>query len=139
MLKLGLNFRISSFAANLKLNFMYSSEDLERFYFQYQTEGVPKGISIQTFCLTNQVPYNLFSKWYKDTRKKIVEVQVDGCPTETVSPVTPSASIVPPVVGCPSPTRIWLELRMSNGLHISQKNLSYPDLLRMIEKLEGLC
>lgn len=60
MLKLGLNFRISSFAANLKLNFMYSSEDLERFYFQYQTEGVPKGISIQTFCLTNQVPYNLF-------------------------------------------------------------------------------
>ena len=41
---------------------MYSSEDLERFYFQYQTEGVPKRISIQSFCLKNQVPYNLFSK-----------------------------------------------------------------------------
>ena len=25
---------------------MYSSEDLERFYFQYQTEAMPKGISI---------------------------------------------------------------------------------------------
>jgi hypothetical protein len=25
---------------------MYSSEDLERFYFQYQTEFIPNGISI---------------------------------------------------------------------------------------------
>lgn len=118
---------------------MYSSEDLERFYFQYQTEGVPKGISIQSFCLKNQVPYNLFSKWYKDTRKKIVEVQVDGCPTEAVLPIGSHAPSVQPVAPCSSPTRIWLELRMSNGLHISQKNLSYRDLLRMIEKLEGLC
>ena len=26
---------------------MYSSEDLEKFYFQYQTEAMPKGISIE--------------------------------------------------------------------------------------------
>ena len=57
---------------------MLSSEDLERFYFQYQTEAVPLGMSVQTFCLRNNVPYNIFHKWYKDTRKKIVEVQVDG-------------------------------------------------------------
>ena len=59
---------------------MLSSEDLERFYFQYQTEAVPLGMSVQTFCLRNNVPYNIFHKWYKDTRKKIVEVQVDGVP-----------------------------------------------------------
>lgn len=59
---------------------MLSSEDLERFYFQYQTEAVPLGMSVQTFCLQNNVPYNIFHKWYKDTRKKIVEVQVDGVP-----------------------------------------------------------
>lgn len=52
---------------------MLSSEDLERFYFQYQTEAVPLGMSVQTFCLRNNVPYNIFHKWYKDTRKKIVE------------------------------------------------------------------
>lgn len=63
---------------------MHSSEDLERFYFQYQTEGLPKGLSIQDFCITNNVPYNIFFKWYKDTRKKIVEVQVDGCPSVSV-------------------------------------------------------
>lgn len=41
---------------------MYSSEDLERFYFQYKTEALPLGMSIETFCLKNKVPYNIFSK-----------------------------------------------------------------------------
>ncbi len=59
---------------------MYSSEDLERFYFQYQTEALPHGESLQSFCLKNKVPYNIFQKWFKDTRKKVVEVQVDGAP-----------------------------------------------------------
>ena len=59
---------------------MYSSEDLERFYFQYQTETLPHGESLQSFCVKNKVPYNIFQKWYKDTRKKVVEVQIDGLP-----------------------------------------------------------
>ena len=62
---------------------MYSSEDLERFYFQYQTEALPHGESLQSFCLKNKVPYNIFQKWFKDTRKKVVEVQVDGAPVIT--------------------------------------------------------
>ena len=44
---------------------MYSCEDLERFYFQYKTEALPLGVSIETFCLNNKVPYNIFSKWYQ--------------------------------------------------------------------------
>ena len=55
MLKSELNFRLSSFAANLKFDFMYSSEGFKRFYFRYQTEGVPKGILIQSCCLKNLV------------------------------------------------------------------------------------
>ena len=43
---------------------MYSNEDLERFYFQYQTEALPIGESIRSFCLRRKVPYNLFSKCY---------------------------------------------------------------------------
>ena len=62
---------------------MYSSEDLERFYFQYQTEALPHGESLQSFCIKNKVPYNIFQKWFKDTRKKVVEVQVDGAPEIT--------------------------------------------------------
>lgn len=30
---------------------MYSSEDLERFYFQYQTEALPSGESVQIFTV----------------------------------------------------------------------------------------
>ena len=38
-----------------------------------------------------------------------------------------------------NPVRIWVDLRISNGLHLSQKNLSYQDLVRMVENLEGVC
>lgn len=116
---------------------MYSSEDLERFYFQYKTEALPHGVSIQDFCVRNKVPYNIFSKWYKDTRKQIVEVTVDGLPSEEEASAAPSR----PQPHSPSgtPVRILVEIRMSNGLHISQKNLSYQALLKLVEKLEGLC
>ena len=30
---------------------MYSNEDLERFYFKHQTEALPHGQSLQSFCL----------------------------------------------------------------------------------------
>ena len=117
---------------------MYSSEDLERFYFQYQTEAMPNGISIEQFCLKNKVPYNIFYKWYKDTRKQIVEVQVDGKPVQSEQqPINPPEEEEVPKEK--SSVRILVELRMTNGLHISQKNLSYQELKRLIEKLEGLC
>ena len=71
---------MDNFAANQIYRNMYSSEDLERFYFHYQTEALPHGESLQSFCVKNKVPYNIFQKWYKDTRKKVVEVQIDGAP-----------------------------------------------------------
>lgn len=33
-----------------------------------------------------------------------------------------------------NPVRIWIDIRLSNGLHLSQKNLSYQDLVRTVEK-----
>ena len=126
---------------NFKCKNMYSSEDLERFYFQYQTEAMPKGISIEQFCSRNKVPYNIFYKWYKDTRNKIVEVKVDGLPTSDQEESKKESSSQEPSSTAmkPSCVRILVELRMTNGLHISQKNLSYQELKRLIEKLEGLC
>ena len=129
------------FAANQIYRIMYSSEDLERFYFQYQTEALPHGESLQSFCVKNKVPYNIFQKWYRDTRKKVVEVQVDGAPV--IGHEEKSSAIDQPQPVSPGrtdhPVRIWVEIRISNGLHLSQKNLSYQDLVRMVEKLEGLC
>ncbi len=124
-----------------KLGFMYSSEDLERFYFQYQTEALPHGESLQSFCVTNKVPYNIFQKWYKDTRKKVVEVQVDGAPKIGHEEKSRTGDQPQPVSQSRNdhPVRLWVDIRISNGLHLSQKNLSYQDLVRMVEKLEGLC
>ena len=121
---------MGTFAANPIYRIMYSSEDLERFYFQYQTEALPRGESLQSFW-----------KWFKDTRKKVVEVQVDGAPEITHEEKIKTGDRPKPVSkGCnDNPVRIWIDIRISNGLHLSQKNLSYQDLVRMIEKLEGLC
>ena len=41
---------------------MYSYNDFERLFLRYKLEGIPAGISIEKFCMSNQVPYNLFSK-----------------------------------------------------------------------------
>ncbi len=32
--------------------------------------------------MNNNVPYNIFSKWYKYTRRKVIEVQVQGRPNQ---------------------------------------------------------
>ena len=132
---------MGNFAANQIYRIMYSSEDLERFYFQYQTEALPHGESLQSFCLKNKVPYNIFQKWFKDTRKKVVEVQVDGAPEIAHEEKTKTGDRPKPESKSSNdnPVRIWIDIRISNGLHLSQKNLSYQDLVRMIEKLEGLC
>ena len=124
---------------------MYSYNDFERLFFRYKLEGIPAGISIEKFCISNKVPYNLFSKWYKDTRKKIVPVQVLGAPSmESKMPASPSPipeqkSESAPRLSSPAELRILVDIRMSNGVHISQKNLSYEGLKSLVEKLEGLC
>lgn len=130
---------------------MYSSEDFERFYFQYQTEALPVGESIQAFCLRRNVPYNLFSKWYKDTRKKIVEVKVDGLPSpsgdtnpgkdgpnEKNDALPPSSKPVSTASSFVRETRIRIDLRSSNGLHLTRKDMSYQDLVDMVGRLEGI-
>jgi len=91
--------------------------------------------------LSINVPYNIFQKWYKDTRKKVVEVQIDGAPA-VAHEENPKTGDRPKPVSKSSnepPVRIWIDIRMSNGLHLSQKNLSYQELVRMVENLEVLC
>ena len=44
-----------------------------------------------------------------------------------------------PRLSSPAELRILVDIRMSNGVHISQKNLSYEGLKSLVEKLEVLC
>lgn len=57
---------------------MYSSEELEKFYFDYQTEWMPRGMSIQAYWSRNNVLYKLLDRWIIDIYKSVVPVQVTG-------------------------------------------------------------
>ena len=37
------------------------------------------------------------------------------------------------------PVRMMIDIRMTNGIRIQQRNLTYRNLRSLIEKLEGLC
>lgn len=136
---------------------MYSSEDLERFYFQYQTEAVPHGVSLQSFCSTHNVPYNLF-------------IMVQGYPQKNsrssggwCSPGSAlgfrsvfSFSGKPGQEGHSFPARreqspesvprgACASRAYIRGADLEQwsayppKDLDYPGLYRLIQKLEVLC
>ena len=67
-----------------KFRFMYSNSDFEKLWFLYTTEGEPKGISINSFCVSQGVPFNQFNDWFRKTHKKIVPEQIDGIPSDDV-------------------------------------------------------
>lgn len=80
--------------------------------------------------------------WYKDTRHQIVPVQVEGQPEmDTQSSKEVSSSPTPErkenAESCPA--RMIIDIRMTNGIRIQQRNLTYRNLKSLIEKLEGLC
>ena len=113
---------------------MYSNSDFEKLWFLYKTEGEPKGISINSFCVSQGVPYNQFNDWFRKTHKKIFPVQIDGLP----SIVEESAKESHPVV-VKEKGHIMVFIQNRDGLQIKKKNLTYPELKHLVEKLEGLC
>ena len=43
---------------------MFSEKDFERLWFLYKTEGEPNGVSINSFCIGNNIPYTAFYDWF---------------------------------------------------------------------------
>ena len=115
---------------------MYRSNDFERLFIRYKAEALPRGESILSFCNRNKVPYNLFEKWYKDTRHKLVPVQVEGRPSAEQSVMEEAPS--DPQLMLDS-VRIMVDIRMTNGIHIQQRDLDFDGLKRLVGKLEVLC
>lgn len=115
---------------------MYSSNDFERLFIRYKAEALPSGESILSFCTRNKVPYNLFEKWYKDTRHRLVPVHVDGRPSAEQSVME---ELPPEQKVHPDSVRILVDIRMTNGLHVQQRNLDYAGLKLLVGNLEVLC
>ena len=56
----------------LNVSKMYSDKDFQTFWFRYKTEGEPHGISINSFCINQGVPYKQFYAWFKKHAKDTV-------------------------------------------------------------------
>lgn len=63
---------------------MFSEKDVERLWFLYKTEGEPKGVSINSFSVSKNIPYTVFYDWFKDTKKTVVPVEVEGISEELI-------------------------------------------------------
>ncbi len=142
---------------------MFKNEDFERLLVKYTTQGIPAGESIQHFCDRNKVPYNLFDKWYRDTRHKVVKVTVDGMPNEAARNKEDNSlmgSIIEEIRPQKTPvserkdkteseglneqaslcqTRIMIDLRTTDGLQIRRRGMTYTQFLEFAKKLSTLC
>lgn len=52
-----------------------------------QDRGEPKEISINSFCVSQGVPYSKFNDWFRKAHKKIVPVQIGSIPSVDKVPV----------------------------------------------------
>lgn len=57
---------------------MISTKDYEKLCFLYQTEGAPKGVSINTFCKNNGINYEAFNDWLRMAHRAVCKVEVTG-------------------------------------------------------------
>ena len=74
--------------------------------------------------------------WYKDTRHQIVPVQVEGQPemdTQSSKEVSSSPTPERKENTEPCPVRMMIDIRMTNGIRIQQRNLTYRNLKRLID------
>lgn len=117
---------------------MYSSEDLEKFYFDYQTQWLPRGMSIQAYCSRNNVPYKVLNKWIRNIYKKVVPVEVTGIPEYEDRPPVSSHSQTVKSSAISDNVSINVRFSTSSGMEVSREGLDYMSFRVFIEKLEGL-
>lgn len=116
---------------------MACSTDFKNLHDLYQSEGVPKGISIVHFCQMNGIVYKHYERWHKNYHSaKIIPVEVvsrDGLSEPSLPQALPvSAPVSASVISS-------FDIRFSNGLHIHNEQLDYRSFCALVEKLEVLC
>ena len=71
---------------------MISNSDLEKAWFLYKTEYEPQNISINDFCMRKGIPHRKFNKWFRNTHKQVVPVEVEGIPDNS-EPAPPQSDV----------------------------------------------
>ena len=94
----------------------------------------PKGVSINSFCISNNIPYTAFYDWFKKTQKKVVPVEVEGIPKELIQAGNEEQKRTSSHKG-----NIMVTIKTREGLCIQKKCLDYQGLKTLVEKLESIC
>lgn len=131
---------------------MISNEQMEKLWWQYKNEGVAKNLSMQAFCSIHNVPYNAFEKYLKLRRhfSDVHHIKITDMPATdsadtgtTVDSESSNRNTVgsegAPVSGSEKSVRIMINVRMTNGIQISRRDMDYRQLCSLVEKLEALC
>ena len=119
---------------------MYSSEDLERFYFQYQTEALPHGESLHRFVLRTKFLITSFRNGTGIPEKVVEGGQVDGAPVigheeQSVPLINLNGYHQAKLI-----TLFVFGLRfVSTNSSICSKEFKLPDLVRNGRETGGLC
>ncbi len=121
---------------------MASGTDYKNLWDRYQSEGVPKNMSIVKFCQLNGVVYGHFEKWYKRYyQARVIPVEVVNSEEENdvqvVGSQTPNYS---EEKTNETKKRIRnVEIVFSNGMSVRHVNIDYQGLRQLVDKLEVLC
>ena len=112
---------------------MISNSEFEKLWVLYKTEGEPKGVSINAFCVSRGVNYREFNKWYYKMHKAIVPLEIEDSPvSETRVTVEPSDE-EPNQDHQPKKGGIQVFIRTCDGLQIQKKGLNYQGLVSLVE------
>ncbi len=117
---------------------MISNSDFEKAWFLYKTEYEPQNISINDFCFRKGLPYKEFNKWFSKTHKQVIPLEVEGAPDNQADVPEVNNTAVSNASGVTN-GGIQIFIRTHDGLQLQKKGLTYQGLLKLVEKLEGLC
>ena len=119
---------------------MFSEKNFERLWFLYKTEGEPKGVSTNSFCISNNIPYTAFYDCFKKTQKKVVPIEVEGIPQELIQTGNEEQDVTKekPQRTSPHKGSIMVTIRTREGLCIQKKGIDYQGLKTLVEELGGL-
>lgn len=120
---------------------MYSDKDFQTFWFRYKTEGESRGISINSFCINQGVPYKQFYAWFKKHAKDaVIPVEIERAPTDEEKDdieATPQPASKPRAKKLKG--GILITIQTMDGLFVKKSGLDYAGMKDLVSRLEGLC
>lgn len=125
---------------------MNMSEFYSDFWLRYQTDGAPRKMSINAYCISEGVEYRNFIKWYRDNKKRIRESEMDEIRVSALAVTgTPFSAVSSPVTISPiecnseNPNVFCFRLKLRNGIEINQENSNLDKVICLLQSLRSLC